>query len=107
MQSGLHAAPSPTTGIGNFRPNRSKYSLARKHMRPSVARQPRATVGTALCSKEYERQSDDHFHEHLRSQSQPRRAYHRSEEHTSELQSLMSISYAAFCWKNNTEKQKT
>src|SRR3546814_2272659 len=25
----------------------------------------------------------------------------RSEEHTSELQSLMSISYAVFCWKNN------
>src|SRR3546814_2147665 len=26
----------------------------------------------------------------------------RSEEHTSELQSLMRISYAAFCWKKNT-----
>src|SRR3546814_2466018 len=26
----------------------------------------------------------------------------RSEEHTSELQSLMRISYAAFCLKNNT-----
>src|SRR3546814_10161428 len=36
---------------------------------------------------------------------------HRSEEHTSELQSLMRISYAVFCLKktktnkNNTEKQ--
>src|SRR3546814_7505726 len=29
----------------------------------------------------------------------------RSEEHTSELQSLMRISYADFCWKkNNTNK---
>src|SRR3546814_3576378 len=27
----------------------------------------------------------------------------RSEEHTSELQSLMRISYAAFCLKNNTK----
>src|SRR3546814_5244955 len=26
----------------------------------------------------------------------------RSEEHTSELQSLMRISYAVFCWKTNT-----
>src|SRR3546814_2492335 len=26
----------------------------------------------------------------------------RSEEHTSELQSLMRISYAVFCWKKNT-----
>src|SRR3546814_4657364 len=29
----------------------------------------------------------------------------RSEEHTSELQSLMRISYAVFCWKK--KKQKT
>src|SRR3546814_10904066 len=28
--------------------------------------------------------------------------HHRSEEHTSELQSLMSISYAVFCLKKNT-----
>src|SRR3546814_9399474 len=36
----------------------------------------------------------------------PARAY-RSEEHTSELQSLMRISYAVFCLqKNNTKKHK-
>src|SRR3546814_10059066 len=39
---------------------------------------------------------------------QPRRhrppPEHRSEEHTSELQSLMRTSYAVFCWKN---KKKT
>src|SRR3546814_7877929 len=29
----------------------------------------------------------------------------RSEEHTSELQSLMRISYAGFCLKKKTEKQ--
>src|SRR3546814_9536474 len=29
----------------------------------------------------------------------------RSEEHTSELQSLMSISYAVFCLKKNTRQQ--
>src|SRR3546814_9004623 len=29
----------------------------------------------------------------------------RSEEHTSELQSLMRISYAVFCLKNKKEKQ--
>src|SRR3546814_2174071 len=29
----------------------------------------------------------------------------RSEEHTSELQSLMRISYAVFCLKNNTKLQ--
>src|SRR3546814_6036719 len=30
----------------------------------------------------------------------------RSEEHTSELQSLMSISYAVFCLKKKTSKKK-
>src|SRR3546814_9566773 len=30
----------------------------------------------------------------------------RSEEHTSELQSLMRISYAVFCLKKNTKKKK-
>src|SRR3546814_9262544 len=32
---------------------------------------------------------------------------HRSEEHTSELQSLMRISYAVFCLKKKKNKQKT
>src|SRR3546814_3288943 len=33
--------------------------------------------------------------------------YTRSEEHTSELQSLMRISYAVFCLKKNKEQNKT
>src|SRR3546814_4812764 len=32
-------------------------------------------------------------------------AEHRSEEHTSELQSLMRISYAVFCLKKNNKQQ--
>src|SRR3546814_10740387 len=32
---------------------------------------------------------------------------YRSEEHTSELQSLMRISYAVFCLKKKKKKQKT
>src|SRR3546814_1078636 len=32
---------------------------------------------------------------------------YRSEEHTSELQSLMRISYAVFCLKNKTKTQNT
>src|SRR3546814_7096253 len=32
---------------------------------------------------------------------------HRSEEHTSELQSLMRISYAVFCLKNKNIKELT
>src|SRR3546814_3213584 len=33
-------------------------------------------------------------------------AFGRSEEHTSELQSLMRISYAVFCLKNKTQNTK-
>src|SRR3546814_18285867 len=33
------------------------------------------------------------------------RRFRRSEEHTSELQSLMRISYAVFCLKKKTKKQ--
>src|SRR3546814_7791765 len=33
-------------------------------------------------------------------------SYHRSEEHTSELQSLMRISYAVFCLKKKKKKHK-
>src|SRR3546814_9816722 len=32
-------------------------------------------------------------------------AERRSEEHTSELQSLMRISYAVFCWKKKTNNK--
>src|SRR3546814_2214155 len=31
----------------------------------------------------------------------------RSEEHTSELQSLMRITYAVFCWKKKKHTEKT
>src|SRR3546814_1985392 len=34
-------------------------------------------------------------------------ALHRSEEHTSELQSLMRISYAVLCFKKKTPKEST
>src|SRR3546814_5040014 len=36
-----------------------------------------------------------------------RKAMRRSEEHTSELQSLMRISYAVFCLKKKKETNKT
>src|SRR3546814_8563359 len=44
---------------------------------------------------------------HERERQRPTRLGHRSEEHTSELQSLMRISYAVFCLKKkNTTKRK-
>src|SRR3546814_3383024 len=40
---------------------------------------------------------------HFRIDEDRRVGDHRSEEHTSELQSLMRISYAVFCLKNTTK----
>src|SRR3546814_7854359 len=40
-----------------------------------------------------------------RSDVTPQIRLHRSEEHTSELQSLMRISYAVFCLKKKKKKQ--
>src|SRR3546814_3629089 len=40
------------------------------------------------------------------SRSRPPRAHLRSEEHTSELQSLMRISYAVFCLKKKKHENK-
>src|SRR3546814_2521665 len=37
---------------------------------------------------------------------EPARPFSRSEEHTSELQSLMRISYAVFCLKKNKRNQQ-
>src|SRR3546814_2357907 len=39
--------------------------------------------------------------------SQSNHTFRRSEEHTSELQSLMRISYAVFCLKKKNKKQHT
>src|SRR3546814_4377918 len=44
------------------------------------------------------------FHEQGHCQEDWRRCGRRSEEHTSELQSLMRISYAVFCLKKKTNK---
>src|SRR3546814_10690634 len=49
------------------------------------------------------------FDQHLRRLVVQRaaRPVDRSEEHTSELQSLMRISYAVFCLKKKNKKQRT
>src|SRR3546814_3772414 len=54
---------------------------------------------------------DQRFSDRHRQQARADRRRHRSEEHTSELQSLMRISYAVFCLKkkipNTYDKHNT
>src|SRR3546814_2605058 len=70
-------------------------------------------------SRDADRQADRHEDAHHRVARCAHRAQYRhvarlrSEEHTSELQSLMRISYAVFCWKkknmlhNHTQRTHT
>src|SRR3546814_4099575 len=62
-----------------------------------------------LSLRQPQRCGDDHEHHVLA--GEPRRVQdRRSEEHTSELQSLMRISYAVFCLKkkkNTTQRKST
>src|SRR3546814_8599912 len=59
----------------------------------------------------YRRREPRRCERHRRSSARDRPRDHtvhdRSEEHTSELQSLMRISYAVFCLKKNTQLQIT
>src|SRR3546814_3961316 len=61
-----------------------------------VGRPPSASTAAGLMTKHVEEQK-----------ALVNEALTRSEEHTSELQSLMRISYAVFCLKKKTRPQET
>src|SRR3546814_4693834 len=80
----------------------------------TLFRSHRATVrSAALRARAVETQGGrggpDHARDGTPGENVPSGIRHRSEEHTSELQSLMRISYAVFCLKKknkNTKKTK-
>src|SRR3546814_3803023 len=82
---------------------RRRYRDDRRHLHDHARRgapAPEAGVGVDRAARDL-----------CRGRHDPRSAHGRSEEHTSELQSLMRISYAVFCLKkkntaNNEYKQK-
>src|SRR3546814_3901487 len=84
-QGGLHRATR--------RPGAVRAHLARAHRAAAPPRRPRP------CDPRHDRMVGD-----LVAAVHRPRALARSEEHTSELQSLMRISYAVFCLK---KKKKT
>src|SRR3546814_4768323 len=69
---------------------------------PLLFVQRRVLHGLFLCPCRYGRR-----HRPLRSRQQSSWCDHRSEEHTSELQSLMRISYAVFCLKKKNNNHTT
>src|SRR3546814_10532331 len=66
---------------------------------PPRASSPASTAGHATPSSSKPSRSRSATRGIRRTPSPPTRATKRSEEHTSELQSLMRISYAVFCLK--------
>src|SRR3546814_7028178 len=56
----------------------------------------RTDLATPECANQNQRGNTDHQSHGTNEQPE---GHHRSEEHTSELQSLMRISYAVFCLK--------
>src|SRR3546814_5232918 len=63
-------------------------------------------VAPLVRADEHHPVHDDHPGDDHRCEAQVHLALHaRSEEHTSELQSLMRISYAVFCLKKKTKQE--
>src|SRR3546814_7514717 len=93
----------------------TRATCSRGSIRPGGGRLARARARRRLLRLDAGRLALDRLLARLallaahRVQQQPRadRAGHRSEEHTSELQSLMRISYAVFCLKKHQTKLKT
>src|SRR3546814_1633704 len=74
-----------------------------RHLRPQLQRADRDIVGLPLAVAPRDAAGVFQFLGAAPFERQTGRRYERSEEHTSELQSLMRISYAVFC----LEKKKT
>src|SRR3546814_2339911 len=95
-----HRAQEPLDEGRSADPHRGRFRL-----RPDrAAQQRKAQPG------EIDGAGDLHRHEQVRHRvedAQKTEAAQRSEEHTSELQSLMRISYAVFCLKKKRQKKKT
>src|SRR3546814_2160149 len=69
-------------------------------------REGSAKAGERRCTGRDRLQPRDLWSDRSRSEADAGRYRERSEEHTSELQSLMRISYAVFCLKKKKKKKK-
>src|SRR3546814_5039329 len=99
----------PKLSAGHFVDNPASGAVLRKlGFRPTgkvAQRYSLARGGEAACALFEEGDADaDAVVTPMRSRIGVDEDFRRSEEHTSELQSLMRISYAVFCLKKKSEK---
>src|SRR3546814_8330280 len=95
------SAPTITGNNGPSRKNRNA------RLNRTARKSRRATTQAALASESRESGVDDADMVSLITSPPLLHPRPRSEEHTSELQSLMRISYAVFCLKKKNNKQNT
>src|SRR3546814_9910254 len=88
--------PPRSTRTDTLFPTRRSSDLQAHRLR----RLERAVQQRVFVEDEFQRRE----HRHALRQIRPDEIHLRSEEHTSELQSLMRISYAVFCLKKTTLK---
>src|SRR3546814_2906372 len=97
------------------RPRSASPSASRKSLRTAVSRKKRRSTSARLSNDLRDRTSvtgtpraeaDEKNDRILIEDSSARSKASRSEEHTSELQSLMRISYAVFCLKTKNKKKR-
>src|SRR3546814_6078341 len=95
-----HVSDRPRPARARLRPSMAASSRARKAFRGSPG---------AMGGRNSRVMVPGRFRKLRRRQNRPelRATGTRSEEHTSELQSLMRISYAVFCLKKKTKVHKT
>src|SRR3546814_4890430 len=97
----------PRTKVASVAPSATKRAILSPANRQAMA----ATAGTASISERIGKPLTGNSPWPSWRGRQDRAAsqthiHKRSEEHTSELQSLMRISYAVFCLKNKKQQQK-
>src|SRR3546814_1832263 len=100
---------SPTPGAASVRKDEARGDADHHDRDDGVQNAPRARRREPMAEiarTEHEAEEPRHARDHRAGGEEPPRvSVRRSEEHTSELQSLMRSSYAVFCLKNKTMKQ--
>src|SRR3546814_3856989 len=99
---GFHESEHAVTGTCLISFDRNRYSVMSTTARRTVQVRAYADRIVIRCGEAIVGEHERHFGRN-RTIYDP---WHRSEEHTSELQSLMRISYAVFCLKHKTNNNK-
>src|SRR3546814_5203938 len=81
------------------------YGVEVRTTDPDVTRGRERSAGLQYAARQFEAAGDIAKRSVRRDVERAGIDKRRSEEHTSELQSLMRISYAVFCLKKNTKKE--